>query len=152
MILVLICLAMACLLAAMVFDILYYRIPNWVVAALAGSALLRAIVSRFCEATVFIPGWQGALLVLAIGLVLFRLGLVGGGDVKLLAACALWFPVGMGMVLFVTACAGGLFALGLLLKARLKAKPVTVMPYGVAIGVGGLVGLGNLLCATVGAC
>lgn len=85
-----------------------------------------------------------ALIVFLVGVGLFSAGAFGGGDVKLLAATTLW--AGPNLVLpflVITALAGGLLSLTVLLRAQLAgrssasaAKPN--VPYGVAIAVGGL--------------
>lgn len=51
------------------------------------------------------------LCVLAFGFTLFALGFLGGGDAKLLAACALWFgwPISMVFLIY-TSLAGGVLA------------------------------------------
>ena len=76
------------LVGAAVSDVVGYVIPNSLVVAVVGLFVAIALVHT--------PdvGWFGhlvaAILVLKIGLVLFRYRLMGGGDVKLWAACALW--------------------------------------------------------------
>jgi len=71
----------------------------------------------------------------AIGAALFACRALGGGDVKLLAALALWVPPALfGRLVVATALVGGLLALALLL-ARMRrpgGAPVAV-PYGIAI-------------------
>ena len=91
-----------------------------------------------------------AAIVFAVGLVLFNLGLMGGGDVKLIAVLSLWagWP-GTGKLLIVTALLGGLLALVLVPLRRiipplwLKRAPTKNLPriltrqqpipYGIAI-------------------
>jgi prepilin peptidase CpaA len=95
-----------------------------------------------------------AIAVLLLTFVLFALGLLGGGDAKLAAATALWFGVDQTPTyLIYTALAGGAFALTILLFRKLplprrlgNGSWVTKlhcqgsgMPYGVAMGVVGLV-------------
>ena len=70
----------------------------------------------------------------------FYMGMMGGGDVKLAAALALWFsPVSTFRFLVWMSIAGGLLTVVVLVahKARKKAGRAEV-PYGVAIAVGGL--------------
>jgi prepilin peptidase CpaA len=99
----------------------------------------------------------GALAVFLVGAVLFARGYLGGGDVKLLSAAALWAgPAGLPTLLLLTAVIGGGLALFLLLPvggqlatsarlmlgqpalpaARGLAMPV---PYGVAIAGAALI-------------
>ena len=87
-------------------------------------------------------GWQVALAMgaLAILAVLFALRVMGGGDVKLLAALALWIkPVFYGQLLMVMAVVGG--ALTIVFAAwhiarRHQHKPQ--IPYGIAIAAAGI--------------
>ncbi|MEE4155559.1 MAG: prepilin peptidase [Erythrobacter sp.] len=81
-----------------------------------------------------------ALLVFAAFAGLFALGMIGGGDVKLLGALALWFtPYVFLQLLIVMAMIGGLIAVGFMVR-RVVFKPETPgkLPYGVAITAGAL--------------
>jgi len=81
-----------------------------------------------------------AVLVFAAFAGLFALGLIGGGDVKLLGALALWFtPLAFVQLLVVMAVIGGLIAVGFVVR-RVVFKPDTPgkLPYGVAITAGAL--------------
>jgi prepilin peptidase CpaA len=97
-------------------------------------------------------------VVLAIGFGLFAMNVLGGGDVKLLAAASLWAgPHMIGMLLFFTAFAGGLLALVLAAIALYRVRMLNLVavsetnevipwykisvPYGVAIACGGVVAL-----------
>jgi prepilin peptidase CpaA len=93
--------------------------------------------------------WQNLTLfaaVLAIGTALFGAGLLGGGDVKLLASCCLWFDLSGGWRLMViVAIAGGALALVILLmkvvlpegpRSWIPLKPKSGVPYGVSIAAG----------------
>ena len=80
--------------------------------------------------------------VFAVGLALFAMGLMGGGDVKLLSAMALFAgpELGLSFVLYVTVL-GGVVALGLLLWTRIRSTEnpdQAKVPYGLAIALGGL--------------
>lgn len=99
--------------------------------------------------------WQNLvafLLCLAGGLFLFNREWLGGGDVKLLAALALWFDLsGAGQFLVLTMMGGGLVALALVMFRRLV--PATAgtavaafrrrgpIPYGLAIAAGALLAI-----------
>ncbi|MCH6588536.1 MAG: prepilin peptidase [Proteobacteria bacterium] len=90
-------------------DLLWLRIPNWVVVAIA--ALYPIYVLSAAQPV----AWQGALvlaaLVFAIGFALYSFRLLGGGDVKLLAVVALWAgPLQITAFLLSTAIIGGLLA------------------------------------------
>lgn len=134
-------------------DLLRLRIPNWVVVAIA--ALYPIYVLSAAQPV----AWQGALvvagLVFAIGFAFYSFRLLGGGDVKLLAAVALWAgPVQITAFMMSTAIIGGMLALvattplRLLLPYMAAATRVDAdvrqlvqaqIPYGVAIAAGGLV-------------
>ncbi|MFC3052505.1 A24 family peptidase [Kordiimonas pumila] len=71
---------------------------------------------------------------------LFALGLMGGGDVKLLASMALVAGPFMSLsFILYTALFGGVVALVTLVHARISGSPDTAkVPYGVAISAAGL--------------
>lgn len=96
--------------------------------------------------------WPGMAAQLGLGLGvfalfagLFYLGLMGGGDVKLIGALALWLPpVEIVRMLVLTALAGGVVTLAVLLVHRLwRRGGVPEVPYGVAIAFAALVCLGE---------
>ena len=137
------------LIAAAVEDAVRLRISNITV----GLVLLGAIV------TAFILGleprmWQNlALLVacLAIGTPLFGRGVLGGGDVKLLAATFAWFNFSAApWLLMAVSLSGGVLALLIIVLRRVnwsdKARQRAILlqrrgpiPYGVAIAAGALI-------------
>lgn len=79
-----------------------------------------------------------ALGVFAIFALFFRLGMMGGGDVKLAAALALWFaPADMARLVIIMSLAGGVLTLVVLwLHRRRKEAGRPQVPYGVAIAAG----------------
>lgn len=81
-----------------------------------------------------------AVLVFILFAIAFALGVMGGGDVKLVAAVALWLPAQAVVVLLVVmSLAGGALTLAMLLRHRFsKAEGQLEIPYGVAIAFGGL--------------
>ena len=92
--------------------------------------------------------WPGAAVQLAAAAIVFLvlagafyLGMMGGGDVKLAAALALWFsPPEILKFLVVMSIAGGVLTLVILIAHRLRSKVGRPkIPYGVAIACGGLV-------------
>jgi prepilin peptidase CpaA len=70
----------------------------------------------------------------------FYTGMMGGGDVKLGAALALWFsPGAIVKFLVLTSLAGGVLTVALLVWHRAKRREGRPqIPYGVAIAFGGL--------------
>ena len=85
----------------------------------------------------------GATLVFGLGALAFRFRVLGGGDVKLLAAGALWLGAAeIGAFLLATALAGGLLAL--IFVAWQLARPggsqtrLPGLPYAIAIAAGGI--------------
>ena len=141
------------LMAAAASDVMYYRIPNLLVLALAAVFVVWAILGHVA--------WLGhvsaALLCLAGGVVCYLLGQMGAGDVKLFAAVALWVGVGGLVALLLFVSLSGLIVLPLLLLARVlidRAQAINLwkadwpiprvltkkqgVPYGVAIAMGGI--------------
>jgi len=143
------CLA-ALLVAAAIEDSVRMRISNILCFGVLAGAIVAMIVGGFELAL-----WQNALLFAALlgaGTLLFGLGKMGGGDVKLLAAVGLWCSLQTALTLlpavFIT---GGLLAL-IILAARTIApegsgarvivlKPGSGIPYGIAIAAGALITL-----------
>jgi prepilin peptidase CpaA len=87
-----------------------------------------------------------AFAVFAVFALLFALGLMGGGDVKLLGALALWLPwQEMSKLLVIMAIVGGVITVTTLLYHRLRRREgQPEVPYGVAIAHAGLWVLGEL--------
>ena len=81
-----------------------------------------------------------AVAVFAIFALAFAIGAMGGGDVKLLGALALWLPwQALLAMLFVMSVAGGVLTLGFLVAVRIAGrKDRPEIPYGLAIAFGGL--------------
>lgn len=81
-----------------------------------------------------------AVAVFAIFALAFAIGAMGGGDVKLLGALALWLPwQALLAMLFVMSVAGGVLTLGFLVAGRIAGrKDRPEIPYGLAIAFGGL--------------
>lgn len=102
------------------------------------------------------PLWPDAAIQIAVALavflalaVTFAIGMMGGGDVKLAAALALWFsPMSTARFLVVMSIAGGLLTIIVLIVHRWKpawqvdengeTRKRPKVPYGVAIAIGGL--------------
>ncbi|MGW8136977.1 A24 family peptidase [Sphingomonas zeae] len=76
----------------------------------------------------------------------FRIGMMGGGDVKMIAAIALWLPLpSLFRMMLVMSIAGGAVTIAMLADHRLRIrKPgdstlAVEVPYGVAIAIAALV-------------
>ena len=81
-----------------------------------------------------------AALVFGVFAGVFAFGAMGGGDVKLVAAVALWLPWQAVLVLLVLmSLAGGVLTLAMVARKRLARQEGQIeIPYGVAIAFGGL--------------
>jgi prepilin peptidase CpaA len=131
------------LLAAAAGDLRHRRIDNRLNAAIALAAPLFWWAGGLGMAAI---GGQLALAAACFGMLtgLFALGAIGGGDVKLLTALALWIrPLWFVQLLAVMALAGGgltLMCLFRLVAWRAHGRPrnTVTVPYGIAIALGGL--------------
>lgn len=154
------------LIAAAVSDLRQLRIPNRLNASIAGLWALYILIGRISGQDVpeIGPTLAIAGLVALTGSILFFLRAIGGGDVKMLAAVALWAgPSGIFNLLVVTALVGGLVSAVIWGQSRLqtvaqsatKTDPTVEfdapkagrlqVPYGVAIAAGGLVVASQLI-------
>jgi prepilin peptidase CpaA len=81
-----------------------------------------------------------AALVFGLFTIAFAMGAMGGGDVKLIGALALWLPFqAVILLLFVMSIAGGALTLAFYIRHRLARRTEQLeIPYGVAIAFGGL--------------
>ena len=90
----------------------------------------------------------GAAVIFALFVGVFAAGWMGGGDVKLIGALALWLPLGaVATMLVVMSVAGGVVTLLMVADRRLRRSPgddsraPIEVPYGVAIAFAGLLAL-----------
>ena len=123
------------LLAAGVEDIRKREIANWKSAAivvLAPAWWLAHGLSLYPDIAIQVAL---AAVVLVIFFATFVMGWMGGGDVKLIAALALWLPVSAFMtMMMVMSIAGGAVTLAMLVEARMRRGSGAIeVPYGVAI-------------------
>ena len=128
------------LVVAAVVDARTFTISNKLtlaVALLAPVYWLAVPVTLWPEVPIQIAGAVIVFLLLAAA---FYAGMMGGGDVKLAAALALWFPPGLTIkFLVLMSIAGGVLTLALLAWHRAKRREGRPeIPYGVAIAFGGL--------------
>ncbi|SMF61300.1 A24 family peptidase [Allosphingosinicella indica] len=128
----------AMLIVAVIGDVRERRIPNWLNGAIALAAIPFWIASGLGLAEIGIQ-IGAALVVFLLFAIAFRFGAMGGGDVKLLAALALWLPpLAMLELLVVMSLAGGALTIAMALRHRLaRAEGKLKIPYGVAIAFGG---------------
>ena len=132
--------------AAAAVDVWRRQVPNTAVLAVALSGIGAFAMTGNWELL-----WQPllvAIAIIAVGVPLFARQWAGGGDIKLLAACALWFDLSSGWKLLVAiAIAGGIETLTVLGLRRLPwsegARKRALLlrrggdiPYGVAIALG----------------
>ena len=137
-------LAIALVIAA-VTDLRRRQIDNWLNAAIAAGAPLFWLASGLSLGA---AGLQiaVALAVLVVLAGLFAMGAMGGGDVKLLTALALWIePTGFLKLLIIMALLGGVLTIvfGAWHIARRNKQKIAI-PYGIAIATAGLWTLASL--------
>ena len=141
----------AALIAAALNDLSTYLIPHRYSVAIVAAFLLFAIGRPL---PFVLAGLAAGVLLFALGALLFARHLLGGGDVKLLAAAGLWAGFDqLALLIFASAVAGGVLAaaqlspLSRLLPAPPGRAPVgndfysrmrQPMPFGVAIALGGV--------------
>ena len=138
----------ALLVLAALEDMWRLKISNWICAAIIVAAFVAVILAGPVAQL-----WQNVAVfaaLLAIGTPLFANGVMGGGDVKLLAATGLWFDLaGAGWMIVAVALAGGAVTIFVLILRMIKwsqaardriavIRPRGGIPYGVAIAVGAL--------------
>ena len=134
----------ALLVAAGVEDARSREIANWKNAAIA---LLAPV---WWWASGMAP-WPDAALQLATGLLVFAVfagvffaGWMGGGDVKMIGALALWMPLPLLVqFLMVMSLVGGGLTVAMMIDRHLRKRSTIEVPYGVAIAIAGLLSLGK---------
>jgi prepilin peptidase CpaA len=119
-------------------DLTKLRIPNLLVAAVAVLAVGRLILIGDPSAALYTVG--AALIVFFVGAMLFRFGLLGGGDVKLLSATVLLIGYQdiLGLLAMMSVCGAILALLVWLDRQTLHPSRVRLVPYGVAISLAGI--------------
>lgn len=132
---------LACLLIVAAFTDLRSRIiSNWLNLAIA---VLAPLYWWACG----MAFWPDVPLQFALGVAvfavfagLFAIGMMGGGDVKMLAALALWFPwQALIVLLTIMALAGGVVTVITIIHHKLaRREGPPEIPYGVAISIAAL--------------
>ncbi|GAA4765497.1 prepilin peptidase [Stakelama sediminis] len=129
------------LVSAGIEDVRTREIANWKNAVIALLAPLWWVANG-------LPIWPDMAIqfglgagVLALFTMAFALGQMGGGDVKLLAALALWLPLQplIWMLVLMSLLGGALTLIMLIEKWLRKSKTVPEIPYGVAIVLASLI-------------
>lgn len=149
----LLCALAIALVVAAVTDLRRRQIDNWLNAGIALAAPLYWWASGLSL-------WPGVAIQLGVALAcfavfagFFALRLMGGGDVKLLTALALWIePTWFLRLLVVMALAGGVLTVVLGIRHLMKRRRERLaVPYGVAISAAGLWVLGTHYLPLAGA-
>ncbi len=135
---------------AVVSDVRRLKIPNRASIVIAAAFLPAALLAGLEHSAIAVQYAVGAGL-LGIGFIAFSRNLMGGGDVKLLAAAGIWSGAAqLGPYLVLVAVLGGVLAAAVLIAHKLrKSAPfldavgwlggkdarTQPIPYGAAIGV-----------------
>ncbi|GAA4531550.1 prepilin peptidase [Chelativorans composti] len=143
-----------CMVFAAVSDLISMTITNRVSLTLVGAFFILAILSGMPLSEIGMHVLAGSAILL-VTFTLFALGAMGGGDAKLMASTALWFGFDLALVNYLATAAvlGGLLTLAILrfrhsTLATLAANNILLrhcadakagIPYGVALGIGGLI-------------
>jgi prepilin peptidase CpaA len=130
--------------AAAIEDAVRLRISNPTCLAVVVGAIGAAALQGFSPAL-----WQNAavfVLILGLGTAAFAAGVLGGGDIKLLAGLGLWvdFRGAVALISVVFLTGGVLALLYLVSRAVIRANGAKSrrIPYGLAIAVGALLVFG----------
>ncbi len=119
------------------------EIANW------KNALIALLAPLWWFANGLSP-WPDMAMQLGVGTGIFALfcaafyfGQMGGGDVKLIGALALWLPLQplLSMLILMSLIGGGLTLVMLVEHRWRQRRPVLEIPYGVAIAMAGLIAL-----------
>lgn len=130
---------------AAICDLTSLRVPNLACAGIGAVFFIHTILRA--DITWALHGALIGAAIFAFGAVLFARGYLGGGDVKMLAAVAMWAGSDKFLdFILVTAVAGASFALVMMSPIGFYIQGINgglarrrmVMPYGVAIAIGGL--------------
>jgi prepilin peptidase CpaA len=100
---------------AAMMDFFTMKIPNYISTMLVVSFLLISpLTGMVWEHYLFHLG--SGFAVLALGVVLFAIGIVGGGDAKLMAAATVWLgPENLPQYVLITALIGGVLSVALVM-------------------------------------
>lgn len=108
---------------AAISDLMTMRIPNWISLGLVCLFIPAALLAGLDWQSI---GWAvlAALVVFVVCFALFAANVMGGGDAKLLTACALWYGYDPSLVAFLVfvAFAGGIVTLLILLLRAMAGR------------------------------
>lgn len=110
----------AILLGIAASDLAVYRIPNWAVAALL--ALFAIVAAAHYKQVAWTEQIAASVLCFIGGLIFYRLGQMGAGDVKLIGAVALWSGMWALMPVLLYTAIAGLGVMLLIVGARYAIK------------------------------
>ena len=128
--------------AGAAWDLRWKRLPNILCLLLALVALATVILTEDLAAA----GGNAihAVISLVVGMVLFRLGMIGAGDAKFYSAAALGLPLGRALPFLGWTSGAGLVLLLVMMGMRMAGSDLgprddkgrVLVPYGVAIASG----------------
>jgi prepilin peptidase CpaA len=117
-------LSLTALLVAALHDLAVRTVPNWLLAALAGSAILSAVVQHRLLASLLVAG-----VLLVTSILLWCRGFLGGADAKMLPASSLLIGPGSIILMLLTiAVAGGALCLPYILGRYVVPRPKSGRP------------------------
>ncbi|MFD1786275.1 prepilin peptidase [Sphingomonas floccifaciens] len=131
------------LLSAGIEDVRTREIANWKTAAVA-------LLAPMWWWAIGLTLWPGVAIQIGVAAIVFALfvgafaiGAMGGGDVKLIGAIALWLPpMPLLTMLIVMSLVGGAITLTMLAESRLRGREGAIeVPYGVAIAIAALLAI-----------
>ena len=143
-------------------DLVSFEIPNYISVVIV-FLFFPAVFWEHWSLVEIISNISAGGLVLLVGIILFSLNVVGAGDVKIMAAAAVWFGFpGLPSFLLAVALTGGVLTIALIVFRRfivptswkrfdwlVNLHKEQGVPYGVAISVGAVLVSPQLLTSDV---
>jgi prepilin peptidase CpaA len=145
---------------AAIGDVRSFTITNKLNLVIAGSFLVLALPMGMAWPQI-LDHVKVGLITIVITIMMFLIGIYGGGDAKMTGAVALWLgPSAMFPFIFYTALAGGVLVIILIISrtiakkyglpkspkwARRMLRKRSAVPYGVALGAGALIAVPQTL-------
>ncbi len=125
---------LAATISAAVIDLKYHRIPNLLTGALASAGIALHLQHGIRQTVLAVVAMAVAF---GLGSVVFSAGWLGGGDIKLIAACCGVVGSSDSLLLVLEILiAGGILSLAALLLDRRSERTAVTVPYGIAIAGG----------------